>query len=164
MSCKIYKISGAGLNYVGSTNNKYIRSRLSQHKCSYQKYLIGEYSFNSVFNILDKTDDVSIEILEECNDENRYDREQHHISNIECVNRCKLNHRKDYYKSKDYYNDNKDRIKQKSKEYYINNKEKQDAGRKRLVKCECGAEIQHTELPRHRKTKKHINFINQISL
>jgi hypothetical protein len=69
---KIYKISGGGLNYVGSTNNKYINSRLSQHKCSYKKYLNGKYGFNSVFNILDKTDNVSIEVLEECNVDIRY--------------------------------------------------------------------------------------------
>jgi hypothetical protein len=163
---KIYKISGGGLNYVGSTNNKYINSRLSQHKNSYKKYLNGKYGFNSVFNILDKTDNVSIEVLEECNVDIRYDREQHYISNIECVNILKLNHRQDYYKSKEYYTDNKEIINQKTKEYYNNNKDKQDiqnANRKRIVKCECGIEIQHQELPRHRRSKKHLDFINQTS-
>ena len=156
---KIYKISGGGLNYVGSTNNKYINSRLSQHKCSYKKYLNGKYGFNSVFNILDKTDNVSIEVLEECNVDIRYDREQHYISNIECVNILQLNHRQDYYKSKEYYTDNKDIIKQKTTEYFNNNKDKQNINRKRLIECECGATVQHQELPRHRKSKKHLDFI-----
>lgn len=31
-----------------------------------------------------------------------------------------------------------------------------------LIKCECGSEISKKSLSRHLKTKKHINFINQL--
>lgn len=160
MVVKIYKISGGGLSYIGSTNTKYINTRLSQHKNTYEKFRNDAYGYNTVFSIFDKTDDVKIEVLEECDDNLRYDREHYHINNTECVNKINHKYRKEYYNSKEYYEDNKERIKQRVKNYYHNNKDKTKEQRTKKVVCECGAEVQHRELSRHKKTKKHNDLIN----
>ena len=66
---------------------------------------------------------------------------------------------------KEYYEDNKEKIKEQQKEYYENNKEKIKQQMKeyyeKKVICECGCEVRRDYLTKHKRTTKHINFINQ---
>ena len=70
-----------------------------------------------------------------------------------------LNKDKISEKNKEIYNLNKDKILKKQKEYY--NKNKESIYKK--ITCECGALITKHGLSRHRKTNKHINFINSAN-
>lgn len=78
----------------------------------------------------------------------------------------------------DYYSKNKDKITSSSKCYYQNNKEhclermksyreqnKEILNDKKNAKhiCECGASITLSNLAKHRKSQKHINFITKSS-
>ena len=60
-------------------------------------------------------------------------------------NKQKIKEYKQQYDRK-YYNDNKDKIQQ-----YMQQK----------INCECGSVVRYNNLPRHKKTKKHINFIKE---
>jgi len=61
---------------------------------------------------------------------------------------------------KDYYNKNKNEILEKWKQNYNKNKDKILEKQKEKITCECGVELRKSDLARHLKTKKHINFIN----
>jgi hypothetical protein len=78
---------------------------------------------------------------------------------------------------KQYYKDNKEKIKDKMKEYmkeyneinknthkvyYEDNKEKILEKRKEIVKCECGCEVTKSNLKRHKSNKKHISLMKCI--
>ena len=59
-------------------------------------------------------------------------------------------------------NKNKEAFLEKSKIYRENNKEKIMNRMMRVVKCECGTGIASCSLIRHKKTKKHINLMENL--
>ena len=82
------------------------------------------------------------------------------------------NREKKQQKNKQYYQDNKNKMQQKNKQYQQNNKERikqyyQDnkeritEQNKKKIKCECGSVVSKGNLPKHKKTKKHIDIMNK---
>jgi len=78
-------------------------------------------------------------------------------------------------KYKEYANNNKDKIAKYQKQYRADNKAKLTEQKKEYneknkqhilekhrekITCECGAEVLNYGIPRHRKTKKHINLLS----
>jgi hypothetical protein len=59
----------------------------------------------------------------------------------------------EYYQNynKEYYLKNGEKIKEQKKEYYEQFKNK--------IICDCGKEIVRISMPKHLKSKKHLNFI-----
>ena len=83
---------------------------------------------------------------------------------------------------KQYYQDNKDKIKEHQKQYRERNKDKIKEYKKEYSKqyyeqnkdtiltklkekitCECGSTINKSEIARHRRSKKHIHYINLLT-
>ena len=62
--------------------------------------------------------------------------------------------------NKQYRDDNKETIQQYKQQYYNNNKEKINKKKAEKIHCECGCTSTRANLSTHRKTKKHINLIN----
>jgi hypothetical protein len=60
-------------------------------------------------------------------------------------------------KIKKYYDENKDKIKERIKKYYDKNKEKINE----KINCECGTIVSKHHITTHRKSLKHIAFIEQ---
>jgi hypothetical protein len=58
-----------------------------------------------------------------------------------------------------YQQEHKEKIAQYQKQYRLDNLEKLKARKSEKVKCECGDEISRSTLPRHRKTKKHQDWL-----
>ena len=58
-----------------------------------------------------------------------------------------------------YYQNNKDAILQKNKLYYESNKEYINSYNGEQIACECGCVTTKANLPRHRKSKKHIELM-----
>ena len=65
---------------------------------------------------------------------------------------------------KEYYNNNKQAISEKRKEKYKKNKNEILEKRKEKIICECGAESTKNNISKHRRSKKHINFISNNEL
>ena len=62
--------------------------------------------------------------------------------------------------NKQYNKINKEKILEQKKQYYEMNKAKILEKQKEKITCECGAVVCKYNLTRHKKSKKHINFIN----
>ena len=149
------------LKYYGSTAN--LIKRKSEHIKNYNKWVkAGRPSNNtrcSSVHIIDngdwkmeKIDEVIGERWEAIKKEGEYQK------NNECVNICIASRTK-----KEYYNDNKQAILEKVKELYNLNKQAILEKKKEKIICECGAKVAKRHLARHRKSKKHINFINSAN-
>lgn len=83
---KIYKITGGGLTYYGSTTEKYLSQRMAGHRQDKQRAKIN----CSSFQILDYPD-CQISLVESwpCANVNELRaRERFWIENNECVNKC----------------------------------------------------------------------------
>ncbi len=117
---KIYKITGYGLNYYGSTTES-IKRRLARHKGHYQDYLNNKRTDRiTVFNIFDKGEDYTIELIEHfiCPDKKTLlDKENYYITNNICVNKCVPNRTPEQLKErqKKYNELHKDKIRETSK-------------------------------------------------
>jgi hypothetical protein len=79
--------------------------------------------------------------------------------------------KKEYYESnkekiferrKEYFEINKEKLLEKRKEYCEINKDKLIKQNKEKIICECGCEIVKYTLSRHKKTKRHIEYMNSL--
>jgi len=183
---KIYTIRSHQTDkfYIGSTTQK-LSKRLVGHRTKFKCWKNGTIKYKtSSFEIL-QYDDYYIELLEEFPCANKmeldrregfYIRENRDI----CVN-CFVAGRtiKEYYEdNKDkikkreaqYRNDNKEKISKRMTLYYQNNKEKLvqysknnreqiHLRHKQKITCECGSIIRIYGKPRHDKTNKHKQWV-----
>lgn len=63
-------------------------------------------------------------------------------------------------KIKKYYDENKDKIKEINKKYRDENKEKINE----KITCECGSIVRKHDIARHRKSLKHISFLDNTKI
>jgi len=138
---KIYKLQIDNLIYIGSTT-KDLNERLKQHHIKFKIYQNKKSKYYiSSFELFKNKIIPLITLLElvPCKSKNELlERERFYIENTECVNKIKKvtlteeernNYCKNYYennkdKIKEYYENNKDNIKDKIKEYNEKNKDK----------------------------------------
>ena len=130
---KIYKITGGGLTYVGSTVDTLSR-RLAGHRKFLKQYKKeGKTGGISSFQILEFPD-CEITLIEDVPCERKEQllrKERYWIENMVCVNkihplRTKQEYRKDNAdqykkKSKEYDTLNKDKIRARKQKYYLDN-------------------------------------------
>ena len=131
---KIYKIQSLNGDeiYVGSTTEKLLSKRLSQHKYGYDQWKKGNSNKVMAYDLIDKygIEDLRISLLESVECESKEEltsREAHYIKTLNCINKyVPLRTKKEYYqdnteaislKGKLYYEDNKKSILTKVKQY-----------------------------------------------
>ena len=109
---KIYKITGGGLTYIGSTTLK-LSNRMAHHRNDFKRYNEGKRKYYlTAFNVL-KQPDYLIYLIEAfpCNNSDElFARERYWIENTNCVNKFIPNRSK-----AEHYQDNKDDILLKNK-------------------------------------------------
>ena len=138
---KIYEIRCNITNniYYGSTTQKYLSSRITQHKRDFKRWLNdNKNTYISSFEIL-KNGDYKILLVEnvKCNSKDELrQREQHYIDNNDCINKRKALRTEEEKKEqrKKYYEDNKEKENKQTKKYYKQNKEKAKERRKKYYK------------------------------
>ena len=119
---KVYKIFSEKYDkiYIGSTT-RLLLQRFLAHKSDYRKYNKGKHNFVTSFYIL-QFDDANIELIEEVNFDDKKElirRERFHIEQNECVNK-----RVEGRTSKEWGQDNKDRVLEHKQKYREKNREK----------------------------------------
>ena len=133
-NAKIYQIVD-NINdnkYIGSTC-KTLKTRLSEHKSDYKRFLKGLYHNVKSFDII-KNNDYNIELLEDCDIKTKNEllaRERFFIENNECLNKVIPGRTKKEYKIV-----SKDKIREK----FI---------------CICGGNYTHCNKSHHFKSIKH---------
>ena len=176
MSAYIYKIHDV---YVGSTDN--LKRRLSEHKTNLINPKSSQYN-NKIYQYIRENElRIEMKVIDTCPIDEQNIREQEWMDKLqyEC-NIIRAYRSPEYIKEqmKQYYDDNKEIISQYQKQYYsdnreksntnskqyrINNKDKLNAHRRIPVRCECGAISTKGTLFQHRKSKKHLLFINKTN-
>ncbi len=156
---KIYKITSPNTEkiYIGSTCHT-LEYRLRKHINNYKSYLKGEYKYTTSYEII-KSNDFEIILLEnvKCNNKRELHLiERKYIDEIDCVNKFKPLRSK-----KEWYQDNKQRLLKKQIEYQKKNKAKNKARGSKKINCECGSIHRYDNTSAHKKTKKHIRFMEQ---
>jgi hypothetical protein len=133
---KIYKLTHPDTDevYIGSTCQKYLSSRLQQHKRDFKSYKKGKTPFVTSFKLFELgADDVQIELIECCPCSCREElnkKEGENIKKHKCVNKRVEGRTKEEYREdnkeiilkqkKDYREANKEIILEKQKIYYQN--------------------------------------------
>ncbi len=173
--------------YIGATINA-LRTRKSQHKSRYKRWINGKGKYITSCEIM-KYDDCQIILIEEYSCQNRdqlNSRERYWIEKLVCVNKCiptrthvewyeknkkrLLKYQKEYNEKnkekvlkyqKEYNEKNKEKVREHQKEYNKKNKEKIRERRKNSkYKCKCGSIICRSSLSQHRISIKHQKFYN----
>ena len=142
--------------YVGSTQSP-LSVRMAGHRQDYKRFQAGKFNFVSSFDIL-AFGDAYIEALEvvEFNDKvELIARENHFIRTLDCVNRrvegrTHQEYRAEHLVEKAKYN----------KIYSTKNAEELKAKQSKILTCECGSECCYGNMPRHRKSTKHIKAMS----
>ena len=188
---KIYKLVSDETDkiYIGSTCSL-LRKRLTGHKEDYKRHKIGKQHYISSYALV-KYDDVEIILLEKYPCESKEEllaRERYWIEKKKkiCVNkRIPTRTMKEYYEEnkqqikeqmKEYYEANKEKLQGKNREYRLNNEQtikKQRAKyyeenkdsinetKKEKYNCECGSCLRIADKLRHEKTAKHQKYLSE---
>ena len=175
---KVYKIvcDTTKKIYIGSTTLQLCK-RLATHKNDLINYNNGKKRYSTSYEILEN-DNYQIVLLENVKSNNREEllqRERFYIENMECVNRCipirgKTEKKKMEKIAKQQYEEkNKESIRKRKQNYYQAKKEyilercknyREKTDRTEKVMCICGSLVAKVNISNHKKTMKHINFIN----
>ena len=138
------------LVYYGSSELPTVEDRLKGHLYGFNSWKKNKDNvYCSSYKVLEK-DNYEYDTIEVVWFDTKYELRQHERLLIEgqvCVNIEIPNRTR-----KQYYVDNKEQKKQ----YYVDNKEQ----KKQKITCECGCVVSRCNLPRHRRSNKHIKFIS----
>lgn len=144
------------LNEIGWDTVKIIL--VEEFSCENKMQLLQRerYWIDALKPTLNKT--LPLRTVQEWRDEHKEDKaeyDRHYRTN----NKLQVSQRR-----KARYNESKEKHAEHMKHYYENNKSKLAEQRKEKVACECGCEIRKLYLPRHKKSKKHQQWLqNQPS-
>jgi len=143
---------------------------MSQHRLDFKK---GK---NITSKYILELGDYEIVLLElyPCNSKDElHMRERYYIEALDCVNKqipnrsqkewCIKNKDKISEYQTEYRLNNKDKSKEYHKELYIKNKDAITENRKIKITCDCGKEVAKCKIARHKKSKRHIDIINNQS-
>ena len=188
-NAKIYKILNNATDdvYIGSTTQP-LSKRMVDHRASCKSDKSFHLQLHNKMNELG-IENFYIELLEEypCeNVEQLRKREGERIREFATLNRYvagrdeqqyrednkeqraktnkawrEKNHDGLLQKKKDDYQNNREHYLDMKKKYYIEKKDEINEKQKTKILCVCGVECRKSDIRRHERTKRHIEFLNQ---
>lgn len=177
--------------YVGSTTNFNNRKRSHKSCCTNEnsrKYNYKVYKYIRENGGWDNFEMILIENFPCCSKQDlhareRYWKEELH-ANLNCVvpgrtikeyyednQEILLKYQKKYQKKnkekiskkqKEYREKNRDKIEKYYEEYYEQNKDKILKKQQEKITCECGSILSKNHLSRHKRSQKHIKYVNSL--
>jgi len=178
---KIYiiKTDINNLVYIGATTELYLSTRFQKHKS--QKCSINNYINNPLNNT--KWEDWYIELYENypCKDKNELNKKEGEIQklfkndnsyiliNKKITNKSKTETNKEWREKnkellKQYSKEHKDKNVERCNNYYHKNQKKILEQKSEKVVCECGFIGVRGNSTQHKKTKKHLQLMEKLSL
>jgi len=164
---KIYKIVCliTGEVYYGSTVST-LSSRLAKHK----------YDRSCMCRQILCRGSFRIELIKDfpCNSKRELEKEEGvYIRNNECINKnLPQGTAKEYYQrnkeryctnQKNYRKNHIEQVRQRHQKYENENKEKIQQRKREKVTCECGAVVCRGDISTHKKSNKHIKYLQTIN-
>jgi hypothetical protein len=158
----IYKISGGGLTYYGSTKDA--KKREISHRTKYKSFTNGKKECYISSAEVYATGQAVFEIIEIHNNITKTELEnieRNYIKNFDCVNKVKYimgDNKGEYLKkyNKQYSIDKKKEISENKKKYYKENYDKINLYRNTVYKCDiCGTVLKKANQHEHVKSQKH---------
>jgi hypothetical protein len=156
---KVRQLLKADLNMCacssGLTKKEYLKQYREEHKNELKKK--GK-------QYREEHKDEAKQYREEHKDEAKQYYEEHKVKLNELskqyneINKDKISEQK-----KEYYKKNKSIINEQTKQWYEKNKDECNKKALQKVTCECGCVVAKAALSKHRKTKKHINFMEKLN-
>jgi len=142
--------------YVGSTDN--LDRRFGEHISTCNNENSKEYNKKAYKFIREHGgfDNFIIEKIIECDEDNRYEAEVHYFLKLN----AKLNSLWPRRSSKQYHIDNKEHRNEINRQYYNDNREQIAEQKRTKIGCECGSVFRRADILRHKKTKKHLNYLS----
>ena len=142
-NAKIYKICSYKTNeiYIGSTCEKTLARRLAKHVGDYKSWKNGKRRYTTSFKIIEFCD-AYIELICDAPTDRKdqlHAIEGKYIRELDCVNKCIPG--------------------RTTKEYREKNKEAIEQKKKIKTKCVCGSSSRKDNLARHKRSKKHIAYM-----
>ena len=182
----IYKLYNEYGTYFGSTIQS-LNERFNHHKCKSSTTTSSKKLFqNGSIPKIQLIEEVYYDDIKELRE-----REAYYIRNLECINidipfiseEEKKENQKEYrlknkehhkqwieqnkekiaQQTKKYYELNKDKIKQQNKKRNQKNKKVIEEKNKIKVTCQCGSVIRKGNLSQHKKSNKHLKYIEEIN-
>jgi hypothetical protein len=166
----IYKICCKDLTikeiYVGGTTNFTRRKYEHRTNCrcpKSKKHNRPVYKFIRDNGTMKNWDIIILERFKAIDKEDLRQKEREWIEKLEPTLNCqKLPYRTDEDIKKwrkEYSIKISDKNKVKCKNWYYENKERVDKYKKEKIECDCGSIVSRTNLTRHKKSKKHLKFL-----
>jgi len=178
---KIYRIicEKTGRQYIGSTCSTLVK-RLSNHKrkdnnCSCRDFinpkiiLIEDYSCERKDQLLmrerywmENTECVNLYRPIITREDRTQQTKQYSLDHIEEKKQYDKQYRLDHAEEiKQYKLDHAEELKQYDKQYYLDHAEEIKEQKKEKITCECGSIVRRGNIAQHKKSKKHIKFLEQ---
>jgi len=148
--------------YIGSTTNKNRRKQGHKNDCNNENrrgYNLQVYQFiraNGGF------DNWTMIILEEYSCECKVELEMRERYWIE-LRKPTLNKQIPTRTDKEYREENREHIKEYQKQYREEHKDEINEKKRTKYLCECGAEVNKGNLTRHRKSQKHLKYLEELN-
>jgi alpha-galactosidase/6-phospho-beta-glucosidase family protein len=175
---KMWSKTDDKLVYFGSTTKKVSR-RIADHNYNYKSWKNGKTNFTSSYLIFD-AGDYDYMCMEHIDFEEPYElknRERWYIENNDCVNknipnRNQKEYQKKHYEAnkekkkeydKNYKEANADKIIEYQKNYREQNRTEINKKQNEKVKCDCGCIVSRSGLSPHRKSQKHLKWLENQS-
>ena len=149
--------------YIGSTTNK--NRRKQQHKDNCNNENRKKHHNFPVYQFIRANggfDNWTMIILEEYSCECKVELEMRERYWIE-LRKPTLNKQIPTRTDKEYREENREHIKEQQKQYREDHKDEINEKQRMKYLCECGAEVSKGNLPKHRKTQKHLKYLEQLN-
>jgi hypothetical protein len=143
--------------YVGSTTN--FKRRMTSHKsvCKNEKNKHYNYPVYRFIRDTGGFDNWSVVKIRDVVCKDKYDLAAEERKEFELLG-ATLNSLYPVRSKKEYYEENKDEIKEKTKKYYEKKKVEILEKNKEKIQCPCGTVVCRGSLTRHEKSQKHQNW------
>ena len=161
---KIYKIWSIKGNkiYVGSTSKQYLSTRKADHL---SKYRLQKGRRCASYELFDEygIDACEFELIEECNQEERYNKERYWINQLKTINYIRpfSTEEEKKHQKKEWFKKDKELNPEKYKERDIIQRQKNKDYRCEKLLCDCGLLYTRIHFNRHINTKRHIDLIKK---
>ena len=160
---KIYKVcsDNSDLEYIGSTK-RHLSRRMAAHRQDYRRYLIGIGPYMSSFEVM-RHGSAYVELVEDYPCETKLElvrREGEIIMSTICVNKNIAGRTQ-----QEWYQANKQRIKERAIRYASMNPEKTRINRQKSaarcaerIHCDCGKQLNRGSYKQHQKARWHVTW------